>query len=72
MGNGCILYQGNALDSKDYFANFGFNMPRFGNPADYLIKIITFSYPIQPNDYARFLLLKDHYKKQLSEILVEN
>jgi hypothetical protein len=45
MGDGCILYQGKASDATNYFADQGFKMHRFGNPADYFMKLLTFHHP---------------------------
>ena len=45
MAEGEIVYFGRAKKSQDYFSAINFPLARFKNPADSLMKIVTFNYP---------------------------
>ena len=73
MGDGAILFQGKASDAKNFLAEQGYKLPRFGNPADYFMKILTFSYPKTEEDVTRFQSLRINYDKvRRREIEEEN
>lgn len=54
MGDGHILFQGKPIDTPEYFETMGWKMNRYGNPADFFMKILTFKFPREDDDTARF------------------
>lgn len=48
--DGNIVYQGTPMKSVSYFASIGYSCPRFANPADYFMKILTLEYPKAKED----------------------
>jgi hypothetical protein len=65
MGDGAILFQGKAADAKTFMAEQGYRLPKFGNPADYFMKILTFNFPKTEEDVAKFQSLRINYDKVL-------
>ena len=63
MGDGAILFQGKASDAKNFFTEQGYKLPRFGNPADFFMKVLTFNYPKTDEDVAKFSSLRLNYDK---------
>lgn len=45
MCDGYIVFQGDAGDSMEYFRTLKFNIPRFANPADFFMKVLSINYP---------------------------
>ena len=45
MAEGRILYQGAASRSANYFKKCGYKLPRFCNPADSFMKLLSVSFP---------------------------
>ena len=41
IGGREILFHGDAKDSLEYFENIGFKCPRFSNPAEYYLELVT-------------------------------
>ena len=50
MCDGNIVYQGPPLEVPAHFAKGELIFPKFTNPADYSMKILSVSYPKQPED----------------------
>jgi len=50
MCDGNIVYQGDAKESAVHFKRIGKPVPRFANPADYFMKILSVNYPKGPQD----------------------
>jgi len=45
MCDGHIMYQGEAKKSARYFEKIGIPCPKFANPADYFMRVLTVNYP---------------------------
>jgi len=65
MIDGHIIFQGAANKSTEYFNSIGFNIPRFANPADYYMKILSVNYPKEKVDEDKINLLKLKYEQRL-------
>ena len=65
MCDGHIVYQGDAKTSDQYFASIGYNVPRYANPADYYIKVLTINYPKEELDEKKIDVLQNSYKSIL-------
>ena len=50
MCDGHVIYQGEAKDSTRYFEDIDIPCPKFSNPADFFMKILTIDYPKNSND----------------------
>jgi len=50
MQDGYIVYQGEAAKSTQYFADLGYKMSKFGNPADFFMRILSVNYPKSQED----------------------
>ena len=55
MADGYIVYQGKACDSTQYFSSisnekYNFKCHKFANPADFFMRILSVSYPINEQD----------------------
>ena len=69
MAEGNIIYQGAASRSESYFRKCGYPLPRYKNPADSFMKILSISFPPTPEETSRFLVLIDSYNnKQLKKV----
>lgn len=64
MCDGHIVYQGKASDSSTYFKNINIPLPRFANPADFYMKILTINYPKQSNDEMKIEFMVNNYKSK--------
>lgn len=62
MTDGHIVYQGDAKKSVDHFKLINRPIPRFANPADYFMKVLTVRYPKRPEDEANVADLARHYR----------
>ncbi|KAL2719429.1 ATP-binding cassette sub-family G member 1-like [Vespula squamosa] len=47
LADGRCMYDGTAKDTIDYFANLGLHCPKYHNPADYIIEVVS-------NEYGNF------------------
>lgn len=61
MADGKILYQGAADRSASYFKQNGFPFPKYCNPADQFIKLLSLSFPATDEDRARIVKLTAAY-----------
>lgn len=50
MTDGHIVYQGDAKKSIEHFRLINMPLPRFANPADYFMKVLTVRYPKRAED----------------------
>lgn len=50
MADGNIVYQGDAKASVSYFKHAGRPAPALCNPADFFMKLLSVSYPIESED----------------------
>ncbi len=50
MCDGHIVYQGAPLEVPAHFAKANLNYPRFANPADISLKLLSINYPKTPDD----------------------
>lgn len=44
LAEGRCVYQGAAINTVDYFASIGLNCPKYHNPADYMIEVVSKEY----------------------------
>eukprot|EP00347_Sterkiella_histriomuscorum_P004140 403361602 len=71
MCDGNIVYQGLAKQSTQYFGKHGINCPRFANPADFFIRVLTINYPKEQNDQKKIQYLTKAYKQELLPLIYE-
>lgn len=67
MSDGFIVYQGDAGESMDYFKGLKFQVPRFANPADFFMKVLSIKYPKQADDDKKLEHLTNSYRFQLEK-----
>lgn len=67
MSDGFIVYQGDAAGSMDYFKGLKFEVPRFANPADFFMKVLSVKYPKQADDEKKLEHLTNSYRFQLEK-----
>lgn len=73
MSDGFIAYQGDAAESMDYFKSLKFQVPRFANPADFFMKVLSIKYPKQEDDEKKLEHLTNSYRFLLEKkIATEN
>ena len=73
MSDGFIVYQGDAAESMDYFKELKFEVPRFANPADFFMKVLSIKYPKQTDDEKKLEHLTLSYRFKLeTKISTEN
>mmetsp|Transcript_32952 Transcript_32952/g.40761 ORF Transcript_32952/g.40761 Transcript_32952/m.40761 type:complete len:102 (+) Transcript_32952:1028-1333(+) len=73
MCDGNIVYQGDARASASYFNQIGKPVPRFANPADYFMKLLSINYPKGPADEEKIGELRRNYHAMLEKaITAEN
>lgn len=73
MCDGHIVYQGSAMESAEYFKSINIELPRFANPADFYMKILTINYPKDPNDEKKIAYFKSNYEAScLPKVLKES
>ena len=65
MIDGYIAYQGHANESVAYFTHIGYECPKYANPADYYMKILTINFPIDVNDEKKIKFLIGKYEENL-------
>ena len=61
MCDGHIVYQGDAKKSVDYFKLINNPVPRFANPADFFMKLLSINYPKTQADLDKLDHLTRHY-----------
>jgi len=52
------MYQGDAVKSTKYFTSINIPCPKFANPADFYMRVLTVNYPKGENDEKKVLYLK--------------
>ena len=73
MADGFTVFQGDALESMDYFRTLKFAVPKRCNPADFFMKVLDIKYPKQDDDIKKLNDLNNAYRFQLEKrIDVEN
>ena len=73
MADGYIVYQGDAVGSDAYFAKIGKPLPRFANPGDYFMKVLSVNYPKQKEDNDKIAELNRNYHAMLEQgVTAEN
>jgi ABC-type multidrug transport system ATPase subunit len=50
MVDGHVVYQGACAKSRQYFDKIGYQVPKFSNPADFFLKLLSVNYPKTPDD----------------------
>lgn len=63
MIDGYIIYQGQASRITAYFKKIGFPCPRFSNPADFYMRILSVEYPKTEKDEKKIKYLLDKYNE---------
>jgi hypothetical protein len=72
MADGKIVYQGAAKESTKYFSRIGFECPRYANPADFFMKLLTINYPLTKTDEEKLEILNGGYLKRLLLPILDN
>ena len=67
MCDGHIVYQGDAKYSPEYFRKIDRPVPKFANPADFFMKLLSINYPKMPADEEKITYLNRYY-----HALIEN
>lgn len=62
MCDGNIVYQGDAKNSVHHFSMIGKPVPKFTNPADFFMKVLSVRYPKSPEDEAHVDFLTRNYR----------
>lgn len=62
MADGNIVYQGDAKASVKYFEGIGMPVPRFANPADFFMKVLSIKYPKEQEDLDKLEKLNRSYR----------
>jgi len=65
MCDGYIVYQGQAKQSVPYFRGMNYDVPRFGNPADFFMKELSIKYPKSADDEKKLEKLIGVYRMQI-------
>jgi len=65
MMDGFIVYQGDAKQSVQHFKMIGRPVPRFANPADFFMKVLSCRYPKTPEDEKNIEELTRNYRTLL-------
>ena len=65
MADGYIVYQGDAKQSIQHFKMINRPVPRFANPADFFMKILSVKYPKTAEDEANLEDLNRNYRTLL-------
>jgi len=50
MVDGHIVYQGACAKSREYFDKIGYAVPKFSNPADFFLKLLSVNFPKTKED----------------------
>eukprot|EP00347_Sterkiella_histriomuscorum_P007150 403350075 len=61
MCDGNLVYQGDAAQSTIYFNQLGILCPKFANPADFFMRILTINYPKTEKDEEKIQFLNEKY-----------
>ena len=61
MADGHIVYQGDAKESVSYFEHIKRPVPKFANPADYFMKLLSINYPKRQEDEDKMEYLNRYY-----------
>eukprot|EP00347_Sterkiella_histriomuscorum_P020475 403337662 len=69
MCDGNIVYQGDAAQSTFYFNQLGIQCPKFANPADFFMRILTINYPKTEKDEEKIQFLNEKYNQILQHNL---
>lgn len=73
MADGYTVFQGDALESMQYFRDCKFQVPKRCNPADFFMKVLDIKYPKQQDDLDKLELLNRTYRTSLEKrIMTEN
>lgn len=67
MADGFIVYQGEAKQSVSHFKAINFNPPKFGNPADFFMKVLSIKYPKQRDDEEKLTHLTNNYRMMIEK-----
>eukprot|EP00347_Sterkiella_histriomuscorum_P021229 403334750 len=65
MSDGHIMYQGDAAKSTKYFEKVNIPCPKFANPADFFMRVLTVNYPKTPSDEKKVSYLKLQYDQNI-------
>jgi len=67
MADGHIVYQGDAKKSVQYFQMINRPVPKFTNPADYFMRLLSVNYPKQNADVEKLEYLNRNYNAILAK-----
>ena len=65
MADGHTVYQGEAAKSRGYFDSIGYQVPKFSNPTDFFLKLLSVSYPKTESDNQKIDSLLENYNRTL-------
>ncbi|CDW76556.1 abc transporter family protein [Stylonychia lemnae] len=69
MCDGFIVFQGEAIKCERYFNKIGIPCPKYANPADYYMRVLTVNYPKEKNDIKKVIYLTSSYEQILSPVV---
>eukprot|EP00347_Sterkiella_histriomuscorum_P009468 403341097 len=69
MCDGHIVYQGEAKKSARYFDKIDIPCPKFANPADYFMRVLTVNYPKDTNDEKKVKFLVSSYQSKILPLI---
>ncbi|CDW80485.1 abc transporter family protein [Stylonychia lemnae] len=69
MCDGNIVFQGEAMKCSRYFDKIGIPCPKYANPADYYMRVLTVNYPKEQNDIKKVNYLTSSYDQKLNPIV---
>ena len=67
MCDGHIVYQGSPLEAPAHFAKGNLMFPKFTNPADHAMKLLSVSYPKKDEDEALVQKVVKLYQDELKQ-----
>lgn len=65
MCDGFIVFQGDAKFAMEHFELTNFKAPKYGNPADYFMKVLTVRYPKEQEDIDKLTTLNAQYRNYI-------
>lgn len=69
--DGHIVYSGSAKKSVKYFASIGYDCPRYANPADFYMRLLTLEFPKAQKDNEKIELFLFHYIQKIKPLMQE-
>ena len=73
LSAGRTVYFGNANSSVEYFANLGFKCPKFTNPGDFIVSLISTDFARrQSSAISQRLIIENYHESEQHETIIES